>query len=246
MQFLDLKDISEQFMDLLNPTSPEKLIKAGEIAGIKLGHRLIDFGCGYAEPLILWAKKYGISGVGIDIRPKACERAELKVARNGLSQRIKIVCGNAASYEFPPHSYDIATCIGATFIWGTFSDAVHAMKEAIHPHGKLIIGEAFWLTDNVPEDFRSQQTVIKTEGELLQMAREQGFDFEYVLHSNRDEWDRYEADNWYGLLRWIEEHPTHPERQQVIDHLHETQEEYTRYGRMYYGWALYVLNPIKY
>jgi hypothetical protein len=120
------------------------------------------------------------------------------------------------------------------------------MKEAILPRGKLVIGEAYWLTDNVPVEFRTQEKDVKTETELLQIARQQGFDFEYVLHSNTDDWDRYEAENWYALLRWIEEHPKHPERQQVIDHLHESQEEYTRYGRMYLGWALYVLNPVRY
>ena len=136
MQFLDLKDISEQFMELVNPTTPEKIIKAGEMAGMKLGHKVIDFGCGYAEPLILWAKKYRISGVGIDIRPKACERAALKVARNELSQRIEIVCGDAAKYVYTAHSFDLAASVGSTFIWGTFGEAVHAMKEAIQAAGK--------------------------------------------------------------------------------------------------------------
>lgn len=246
MQFLDLKDISEQFMELVNPTTPEKIIKAGQIAGIKLGHRVIDFGCGYAEPLILWAKKYGISGIGIDIRPKACERAEAKVARNGLSHRIEIVCADAGKYAFPLHSFNLAACIGASFIWGSFGEALRAMKKAIHPRGKLVIGEAFWLVEDVPVEFRRQEKDVKTEAELLQIARQEGFDFEYVLHSSTDDWDHYEAENWYALLRWIEEHPKHPERKQVIDHLHASQEEYTCYGRLYLGWALYVLNPIRY
>ena len=150
MQFLDLKDISEQFIELLNPTTPEKIIKAGQMAGMKPGHKVIDFGCGYAEPLILWAKQFGISGVGIDVRAKACERAELKVRRNELSQRIEIVCGDAAKYVYTPQSFDLATSIGSTFIWGTFREAVHAMKGAIKPRGKLVIGEVYWQTDEVP------------------------------------------------------------------------------------------------
>jgi SAM-dependent methyltransferase len=243
VKFLDLKDISEQFMELVNPTSPEKLIKAGQIAGMKAGDRAIDFGCGYAEPLILWAERFGISGVGLDIRPHACARAEKMIAQKGLTGQLEIVCGDAADYKFTKHNFAIATCIGATFIWGTLGDAIHAMKEAVVPGGKLIIGEAHWLTDNVPADFRREQTDIKSEAELLQMARAEGYEFEYVLHSNHDEWDRYEADNWYGLLRWIEANPKHPERQQVIDHLRESQEEYVRYGRMYFGWAIYVLTP---
>ncbi len=246
MKFLELKNISEQYMDLLNPTTPGKLIKAGEIAGLKPGDRVIDFGCGFAEPLILWAERFGISGVGIDLRPYACERAEKKIAARGLTDRLKIVCGDAAKYEFLPQSFTLASCIGATFIWDSFKDALHAMKEAVQTHGKLVVGEAFWLTDNVPDKFRTQQTMVQDEIVLLQGAREEGFDFEYVLHSSHDDWDRYEADNWHGLVRWIEANPHHPELQQVIDHLHESQEEYVNYGRKYFGWGLYVLNPVRY
>jgi SAM-dependent methyltransferase len=243
MKFLDLKDISEQFMELANPTSPEKVIKAGQIAGLKAGDKVIDFGCGFAEPLVLWAERFGISGIGIDVRPQACEQAEKKIAHRRLSERLSIVCGDAAGYTYTPYSFDLAACIGATFIWGTFGDAIHAMRQAVVPHGKLIIGEVHWLVDDVPEKFHTEQADIKTEVELLHMARAEGFEFEYVLHSNHDDWDRYEADNWVGLLHWIEANPDHPERQAVIDHLHESQEEYTRYGRMYLGWALYVLAP---
>jgi len=246
MKFLELKNISEALMELVNPTSPEKILKAGQMAGLKPGSKVIDFGCGFAEPMVLWAERFGISGVGIDIRPYACERAKNKIASRGLTPRLEVVCGDASNYEYPSHSFDLAACIGATFIWGTFRDAVHAMKNAILPTGKLVIGEAYWLTDNIPVEFRSQQTEVMTEVELLQGARQEGFDFEYVLHSNHDEWDRYEADNWYGLLRWIEDNPEQPECQQVIDHLHESQDEYARYGRMYLGWAIYVLNPIRY
>jgi SAM-dependent methyltransferase len=246
VNFLELKNISERYMELVNPTSPAKIIKAGQIAGLKPGDEVIDFGCGFAEPLILWAERFGISGVGIDIRPYACQRAQNKVAERGLSERLAIICADAAQYAFAPHSFAMAACVGATFIWDSFGEAVHAMQKAILPHGKLVIGEAHWLTDHVPEEFRLQQTKVTTETDLVEMARGQGFDFEYVLHSNHDDWDRYEADNWYGLLRWIEENPGHPERQQVIDHLHESQDEYARYGRMYFGWALYVLSPVSY
>lgn len=246
MKFLELKDISERYMELINPTSPEKILKAGQIVGLQPGDKVIDFGCGFAEPLILWAERFGISGVGIDIRPYACQRAQSKVEERGFANLLEIICTDAAEYAYTPHRFDMAACVGATFIWGNFSDAIHAMKGAIKPHGKLLIGEVHWLTDDVPQEFRAQQSEVTTETELLKMARDQGFDFEYVLHSNHDEWDRYEADDWYGLLRWIEENPHHPERQQVIDHLHESQDEYMRYGRMYFGWALYVLCPVSY
>lgn len=243
MEFLELKNISERSMELLNPTSPEKIIKAGRMADLKPGARVIDFGCGFAEPLVLWAEEFGISGVGIDIRPYACQRARAKVKHMGLEQRLDIVCGDAATYAFPAQSFDVAACIGATFIWGGFRQAVHAMRLAIRPEGRLVIGEVYWETANVPGEFRAQQTAVQDEPELLEAAQQEGFDFEYVLHSNHDDWDRYEADNWYGLTGWLEANPSHPERQEVIDHLRQSQAEYVRYGRMYFGWGIYVLHP---
>jgi hypothetical protein len=63
------------------------------------------------------------------------------------------------------------------------------------------------------------------------------------VRASHDDWDTYEAGNWYGLSRLIEENPAHPERQDVIDHLHESQSEYFRYGREYFGWAIYLLTP---
>lgn len=246
MKFLELKNISERFMELLNPTSPEKIIKAGLIAGLKPGAKVIDFGCGYAEPLVLWAETFGISGVGLDVRPHACQRAEKKVAERGLSGRIEIVCGDAAEYKYTAHSFDLAACIGASFIWGGFKQALAAMKNTILPAGRIVIGEPYWLTDDVPMEFSQQEKDVHSEADLLQITREEGLDFEYVLHSSHDDWDRYEADNWYALLRWIDENPDHPERQEVIDHLRQSQAEYTRYGYKYLGWAIYVLHPASY
>jgi len=75
------------------------------------------------------------------------------------------------------------------------------------------------------------------------MAREEGFDIEYVIRASHDDWDRYESDNWYGLIRWLEDNPSHPSRHEVIAHLHRTQDEYLRYGREFCGWAMYALAP---
>ncbi len=117
MEFLELKNISERYLDLVNPTNPEKILTAGRVAGMRKDSHVIDFGCGYGKPLILWANEFGISGVGIDIRPAACERAQEKIKSQSLESQIKIVCGNAAEYKFEPQSFDVATCIGATFCW---------------------------------------------------------------------------------------------------------------------------------
>lgn len=246
MKFLDLMDISESGMELANPTSPEKILRVGRALGLGPGSRAIDFGCGFGEALALWGEQYGIQGVGIEIREKACERARRKIDLRGLAGRIEIVCGQGDEYRFRPGDYQAAACLGASFIWGGFQPAVRAMKAAIHPQGKLAIGEPYWIIDPVPEEIRKREKETQDEYELLNAARQEGFDVETIVRASQEDWDRYQSNNWNGLLRWIEENPDHPERAQVIEHLHASQEDYFRYRRQNVGWAIYVLNPRKY
>jgi len=248
MNRFDLYNISERYMEILNPSSPEKILTVGEILGVGQDSRIIDFGCGFGELLALWAERFGVSGIGIDIREHACDRAKARMEKRGLSERVKIVCTNGRDYPFERRSFDAALCIGATFIWGGYRQTIQAMKEAIHSGGKLAIGEVYWLKENVPKEYLETTAPSGTmfEHELLQVTREEGFDIEYIVRASDDDWARYSTGNWLGLLRWIDENPEHPERQEVIDHLHKDQEEYLRYEREYLGWAMYILNPIKY
>ena len=242
MDFLALKNISERHMEMVNPISHEKVLKAGQILGLTAGDRLIDFGCGYGELLRLWAVQFGIDGIGVELRQHACQRAQKKMADQDLQSRIEIVHSNAAEFDFEKGGYDVAACIGATFIWGGYRETIQAMKNAIRPKGKLVIGEATWKRSQIPPELALSEKFL-TEDQLLQITWQEGFDILYLLRASQDDWDRYESENWRGLLDWLDENPQHPERQEVIEHLHQSQEEYFQYGREYLGWAIYLLVP---
>jgi ubiquinone/menaquinone biosynthesis C-methylase UbiE len=246
MEFFDLKDISERYMELINPISTEKVLEAGRYAGLLPGHRVIDFGCGFGEVLALWAEHYGISGIGIDIRAYACDRARQKMVERGLRERIEIVQGSGAEYHFDPGTFDLAACIGATFIWGGFRQAIRAMRQVVRPLGRLIVGEVFWQKSKVPPEFAQGQREVNTEQQLVQHARQEGYDILYMVRASQDDWTRYESSNWYGLSQWIESNPEHPEIQQVTEYLHSSQDEYFLYGREYFGWGIFVLTPMNY
>ncbi len=243
MEFFDLMSISHRYMELFDPTTPEKVLKLGRILGMKESATVIDYGCGAAEPLALWGKEFGIRGVGVDISPDFCERAAKKLYAEGLSDRIEIVCSKGTDYPLKERAFDIATCIGATFVFGGYRETVRALKKAVHPNGRLGIGEVHWLTDNVPPEYAQREPSAHPETELLRITREEGFEIEYVIRASHDDWDRYSSDSWYGLFRWLEENPGHPDRQQVFERLRHSQDDYFRYERQYMGWAMYVLAP---
>ena len=135
MEFFDLMSISHRYMETLDPTTPEKIIKFGKLLKLKKGSRVIDFGCGCAEPLTIWAEEFGITGIGIDISRDFCDRARDKLSKRGLSDQIEIVCSPAGDYVFEKGAFDAATCIGATFAFGGFQKTIQAMKQAINHAG---------------------------------------------------------------------------------------------------------------
>lgn len=207
--------------------------------------RVIDYGCGFAEPLVLWAEEFGIRGIGIDIRPYACERAKAKISGRGLADRLEIVCMDAAKYPIPGERFDVAACLGASFIWGGFEGALQAMRSAIVPDGKLGIGEVYWLQETIPGEYQERPEDTRREIDLLRLANQEGFTVAGIVRASHDDWDRYQSDNWRGLLAWLAENPGHPDRGEVLAHLQHTQEEYLQYGRHYLGWAMYALQSLR-
>ena len=176
MQFLDIMGISHHYMEILNPSTPEKIIKLGKSLKLHKGNRVIDFGGGCAEPLALWAEEFGITGIGIDISEDFCDRARKKLVMKGLSNQIEIVCSHAADYVFEEGAFDAATCIGATFIFGGYQQTIQVLKRAVHQNGRLGIGETHWLSSQVYPAYAQKQTTTHTETELTQFTREEGFE----------------------------------------------------------------------
>jgi len=230
-------------MELINPISRDQMVCLGSVLEINEGSHVIDFGSGFAEMLILWAENFGISGAGVEFRSSACVRARRKLEQRGFADRIEIIEGDASGYEFEKHSYDVACCIGASFIWKGFRNSLKAMREALLPGGQIAIAEPYWCFDEVPDEIRKREKdAVHTESELVKIVRKEEFELKYMIRASQEGWDSYESGNWRGLIQWLKENPHHPEQQDVIDHLHRIQDDYVRYARRYVGLVVMVLD----
>jgi len=245
MQWFDFYDIAERNIELVNPTSAEKIILAGRYLGLTSKSRVIDFGCGYGEALALWTEEFGIRGIGVEIRDHAVDRARKKMIIRGLASSIEIVHADGSQYDFENQAFDAACCVGASFIWKGFEPTIAALKTAVKPEGRILIGEPYWKNDRVAPEYTGDFPIY-TELELLDIIHKKGLNVEYLIRSSDDDWANYEASNWQGLIQWLEEHPDHPEKDEVVEWLRKTQDEYFRYGRDSFGWAMYILKPIRY
>ncbi len=242
MEFSDLVTITQGLLPIMNPVSPEKVIAVGKAAGLCPSDPVIECGCGNGTLLALWCGEFGISGTGIEIRSEACEQARKTIRERGFENRISIQCGDAATFV-PESPADCAVCLGASFIWGGFAQALQALQRMVHEKGKVVIGDRYWRNDRIPPEFSREWPDVCTEYEQLRYAREAGFDCTYLVRASEDDWDRYETGIWQACVQWIEKNPGHHDRKEVLDYLHHIQDEYAGYGREHIGWAMYLLTP---
>jgi SAM-dependent methyltransferase len=65
-------------------------------------HRIVDLGCGNARFLIGAAERFGVTGVGVDLSPEACEDAARMIAAAGQAGQVVVRCGDAGDLDAIP------------------------------------------------------------------------------------------------------------------------------------------------
>jgi 2-ketoarginine methyltransferase len=71
------------------------------LGGINFRH-MLDIGCGNARFLLLACKRFGATGVGVDLSPEACQLAEAAAEAAGMRDRVQIALGDAADLDKIP------------------------------------------------------------------------------------------------------------------------------------------------
>jgi SAM-dependent methyltransferase len=219
LQVVDLLELgrTEQKTSYVTPL---KLVALGRVMGLDRDTRVIDYGCAKAEALILWGTYFGVSGVGIEQSEQFCRIAEERIAEAGLSERIEIVCADAAAYPVQPAAYDVACCIGASMIWGGFRPTLGALKQVVKPDGQIVVGEPYYTQKPVPQELIEFEGDYCTEVELLHIINEEGLDLKQIFRASSDDRD------WYTAF-WSQ----------------RGQEMYLKYMRPLEGWAVYLMHP---
>jgi ubiquinone/menaquinone biosynthesis C-methylase UbiE len=98
----------------------EKFGLTGHIGGIKTTRRLIewcgitpgqyvlDVGCGTGYAACLLAKEYHVNVAAVDITPTVLEEARKRVAREKVSNKVKVIEADAHALPFPHDTFDVA------------------------------------------------------------------------------------------------------------------------------------------
>lgn len=232
--------VAERDHELQNPTSADKLLLLGKRLGLGAGTRVLDVASGRGGPAVLLAKEFGCTVRGIEISPDfhavALERAE----RERVADRVTFELADAATEPFGQGEYDVALCLGASFVWGGLAGTLDALEPAVRTGGHVAVGEPFWRRLPLPLDYEDRDdpftsldgtVAILESGELVAVS---------LIASSDDDWDRYETLHWRAVETWLAENPDDPDASEISARHARAKDTYLRYGRDRLGWAIFV------
>lgn len=114
----------------------------GEFGEFERNDEILDVGFGFALQDILWMKKHQIGSiVGINISDVQLKKANELVAKEGLSDKIKLQVGDATKLDFEENSFDKVVALDCAYHFDTREDFFKESYKVLKENGTLVISD---------------------------------------------------------------------------------------------------------
>lgn len=227
-----------------NPTSEEKLTRLVDLLRLPPGAQVVDIACGKGEFLIRLVEAYGVRGVGIDISPFFIAEAARRIKMQASGAGITFIQMDGADFKpETPEEFDLASCIGASWVFGGHAHTLEALHRMVKPGGWVIVGEPYWRREP-SEDYLAASGIAKeafgSHFSNAEAGERQGLDLVHTIVSSSDDWDRYEGLQWYATAEYARTHADDPDVAAVVERVEKAKTTYLLWGRDTLGWAIYM------
>jgi SAM-dependent methyltransferase len=224
--------IAERDHDIQNPTSADKIQRLGEWLRLGPESRVLDIACGKCGPAVVFASTFGCKITGVERSSEFVEAARGRVAETGLGELIEVVEADGREFPLEPESWDVALCLGATFVWDDLDGTLSALVPTVRPGGHVVVGEPYWIrAAPVGMDTMGYASLSETAAKV----ERHGVSLTGLISSSTDDWDRYESLHWRALVDWLAENDDEEIRSAYEEHKR-------RYlaRRDAFGWAIFL------
>jgi len=226
--------IAERDHDIQNPTSADKIRLMGDWLGLGPESRTLDIACGKCGPALVLASSFGCRITGVEQDAGFVAAARERIAEAELGGLIEVVESDGREFPLKAEAWDVALCLGATFVWDDLDGTLSALVPAVRPGGHVVVGEPYWR--------RAAPVGIDTMGyvslsETGAKVERHGVSLIGLISSSTDDWDRYESLHWRAVEDWLAENDDDD------DEIRRTNEERKRRylaRRDAFGWAMFL------
>lgn len=232
--------VAERDHELQNPTSEEKLLLLGRRIRLGPDSRVLDVASGRGGPAILLAREFGCTIEGIEIAPEFHAAAVERAASAGVGELVSFRLADAAREELPANAYDVALCLGASFVYDGLAGTLDALEPAVRPGGHVVVGEPYWRSLPLPEDYEDRDEPFTSLDGTVAIVESGSLRVVTLIDASPDDWDRYETLHWRAVEEWLDERPDDPDAQEVSASYERWKRTYLRHGRELVGWAIFV------
>ena len=116
-----------------------------EWCGIAPGQYVLDVGCGTGYAAYLLAKEYQVDVAAVDITPAVLEEAKKRVTREKVSDKVKVIEGDAHAIPFPSDTFD-AVLAESVLIFCEKAKVASEVYRVLKPGGVFGDNEATYVT----------------------------------------------------------------------------------------------------
>jgi SAM-dependent methyltransferase len=224
--------VAERDHDIQNPTSAEKIRLMGEWLRLGPETRVLDIACGKCGPALVLASTFGCRITGVEQSSEFAAAGRERVAEAGLGDLIEVVESDGREFPLEPESWDVALCLGATFVWDDLDGTLSALVPAVRPGGQVAVGEPYWSrAAPVGMDTMGYVSLSETGAKF----ERHGLSLTGLISASTDDWDRYESLHWRALVDWLAENDDDEIRSAYEDHKRKYMSR-----RDAFGWAIFL------
>jgi SAM-dependent methyltransferase len=244
MEMWKFYDVTLRRHVVCNPTSEEKLARLVDLVRLPTAARVVDIACGKGEFLIRLAEAYGVRGVGVDLSPFFITEAKRRLQARAPQAGITFTQMDGADFKpDKPHSLALASCIGASWVFGGHAKTLDALIGMAEPDGWVIVGEPYWLQEPSDEYLQALGMPRETFGshaDNVEAGQRLGLELVHTLVSSKDDWDRYEGLQWYAMAEYARTNRDDADLPELLERVAKQKSAYLKWGRDALGWAIYV------
>ncbi|MFT7463645.1 MAG: cyclopropane fatty-acyl-phospholipid synthase-like methyltransferase [Pseudohongiellaceae bacterium] len=224
-----------------NPIDPAVLAAWLSDLSLNSEARLLDVGCGRGALLLNVVAQHGCHAVGVDPHRGALDHAQSEAKRQSLSERIDWHCSDFSPGDWPPQSFDVIACIGASHGCGSYAETLATLTAMLRPGGQLLIGEGFWAqepADDYLAFLGGSREELQTHEGHQQLASEHGLNLRRSHKATAQEWDHYEGIYAENIQNFVKSNPNDPDAPAMLERITAWREAYLRWGRETLGFGL--------